>query len=92
MSDLYVCVYKHARLGSLGAYSPRKFLEIEIASEPISRQKQSRSSYRVVFHTVFGCQCMHLLSQLTINSTREGTKFGRTTGEVASLEGQHSSA
>ena len=47
MSDLYVCMHKHARVGGLGACSPRKFLEIrssEVASEAILGQKQSRIS------------------------------------------------
>ena len=42
MSDLYVCMYKHAKVRGPGACSPRKFLEIrcsKIASE------QSCSSY-----------------------------------------------
>ena len=59
-------------LGDLGACSPRKFLEIrysEVASEAILEQKQSRSSYtaRRVLHPIFGCPCMHLLTQLTSN-------------------------
>ena len=63
-------MHKHGRVGGLGACSPRKFLEIrcsEIASEAILGQKQSRSSYtaRGVLHPIFGCPCVHLLSQLT---------------------------
>ena len=50
----------------------RKFLGIrysEVASEAILGQKESRSSYtaRGVLHPIFGCPCMHLLSQLTSN-------------------------
>ena len=68
----------------------------EIASEAILGQKQSRSSYMAhgVLHPIFGCPCVHLLSQLTRISTREGTKskVGRAAGGVTSLEGQLSSA
>ena len=72
MSDVYVCMYNQ---GGLGACFPRKFLEIrgsEIASEAILGQKQSRSSSirymaRRVLYLIFGCPCMHLLSQLTSN-------------------------
>ena len=48
VSDLYVCMHKHAKLGGSGACSLRKSLESrcsEIASEAILGQKQSRSSY-----------------------------------------------
>ena len=50
-------------------------------------QKQSCSSYmaRGVLHPIFGCPRMHLLSQLTSNSKRDGTKVGRTAGGVTSL-------
>ena len=48
MSDLYVCMHKHARLGGSGACSPRKFFFkigcSDIASEAIFGQKPSRSS------------------------------------------------
>ena len=70
MFDLYVCMHKHARLEGMGARSPREiFTRSEIASEAILGQKQSRSSYMVcrVLHPIFGCPCMHLLSQLTSN-------------------------
>ena len=69
MSDLP----KYARLGGgLGACSPRKLLEIrcsEIASVAILGQKQGRSSYMAhgVLHPIFGCPCMHLLSQLNLS-------------------------
>ena len=70
MSDVYVWMYNHARLGGVGACSPRKFLEIrysEIASEAILGQKQSRSSSirymaRGVWYPIFGLPCIHLLS------------------------------
>ena len=60
VSDVYVCMHKHARLGGLGAYSPRKFLGIrcsEIASEAILGQKQNCSSYMThrVLYPIFGC-------------------------------------
>ena len=45
---IYAYINKHARLGSLGGCSPRKFLEIrcsEIASGVNFGQKQSHSSY-----------------------------------------------
>ena len=65
---MHVCmgkqVSKHATLGGL--------LEIrcsEIVSEAILGQKQSCSTYmaRGVLHLIFGCSCMHLLTQLTSN-------------------------
>ena len=67
---------------------PRKFLEIrcsEISSEAILGQKQCRSSYmaREVLDEIFGCLCMHLLSQLTLRFPAGG---------VTSLQGQVSSA
>ena len=69
---IYGCMNMHARGVWPGACSPRKFLEIrcsEIASEAILGQKQSGSSYmaRGAMHPIFGCSCMHLLSQLTSN-------------------------
>ena len=69
MSDVYDC-HKHGRVGSLGACSNRKILEIrcsEVTSEANFGQKQTRSSYmaRGVLHPIFGCRRMHLLSQLT---------------------------
>ena len=69
MSDVYD-YHKHGRVGGLGACSPRKILEIrcsEVASEANFGQKQTRSSYMAhgVLHPIFGCRCMHLLSQLT---------------------------
>ena len=62
-------LYKHTRLGGLGACSPRKFRCPEIASEAILGQKHSHTSYlaRGVLHPIFSCRCMHLLSQLTSN-------------------------
>ena len=65
-------LHKDTRLGGLGACSPRKVLEIrcsEIASEVILGLKNSHSSYLAhrVLHPIFGCPCMHLLSQLTSN-------------------------
>ena len=50
MSDLYVCMHKHARLGGggRGMLPQENFLEIrcsEIVSDDILGQKQSRSSY-----------------------------------------------
>ena len=84
-------------LGGLGVCSPRKVLEIrcsELASEAILGQKQSRSSYMAqgVFHPIFSCPCMHLLSQLSSNfHERRYYKVGRTAGGVTSL-GQLSSA
>ena len=69
---LHIWMYEYARLGGSGGMPPRKFLEIrcsEIASEAILGQKQSGSSYmaRGAMHPIFGCSCMHLLSQLTSN-------------------------
>ena len=57
----------------MGAYSPKKFLETkcsEIVSETIWGQGQSRSSsvcYMAwgLLYQIFGCPCMHVLSQLT---------------------------
>ena len=73
---MHVCM--HARLGGGGGGGgwghapPGNFFKIgcsEIASEAILGQKQSRSSCvaRGVLHPIFGCPCMHLLSQLTWN-------------------------
>ena len=65
MSDVYVCMHKHAKLG--GSSPPGKFIRCsEFAFEG---QKQSCSSYmaRGVLHPIFGCPRMHLLSQLTSN-------------------------
>ena len=69
VTDLFVCVHKHAKVGGLGACSPRKFLKLEIVSEVILGQKQSRSSYmaRGYFHPIFGFPCVHLLRQLKSN-------------------------
>ena len=42
----------------------------EIASEAILEQKQSVVAKHMAcgaLHPIFGCQCMHLLSQLTLN-------------------------
>ena len=70
---MYVCMYKQASmqdLGGLGACIPRKVLEIrcsEITSEAILGQKLSCSSYMAPGE-LFGCPCMHLLTQLTLNS------------------------
>ena len=69
MSDLYVTMYKHARLvGCVGMLS-KEIRCCEIASEAILGQKHSCSSYiaRRVLHPIFDCPCMHLLSQLTSN-------------------------
>ena len=72
MSDLYE--YLGACMG------PQEILResrcSEIVSVAILGQKRSRSSYMAcgVFHPIFGCPCMHFLSQLTSNSMREGTK------------------
>ena len=76
--------HKHARLGGSGGMLPREFFKIrctEIASVDILGQKQSRNSYMAcgVLHPMFGCPCMHVLSQLTSISTREGTL--RLTGQ-----------
>ena len=72
VSDVYVCMHKHARLGGSGGMLPHENFRMrcsEIASEAILGQKQSRSSYmaRGVLHQIFGCPRMHLLSQLTSN-------------------------
>ena len=71
VSDVNVYMHNHARLGGLGAWSPRKIFEIrcsKIASEAILEQKQSRSSYMAhrVLHPIFGCPHMRLL-RLTSN-------------------------
>ena len=47
------------------------------------RSRAVVASYMVreVLHPIFGCQCMHLLSQLTLNfDERRYTKVGRTAG------------
>ena len=76
---LHGCVMcMQARLGGGGV-----FLEIrcsEIASEAILGQKQHRSSsvrYMAhgVLYPIFGCPCMHLLSQLT-SSFHERRYYG----------------
>ena len=70
MPDLYVCMYKHARLGGSGGILPQEsFKCCEIASETILGQKQSCNSYiaHKVLHPIFDFPCMHLLSQLTSN-------------------------
>ena len=59
------------------------------------KTKQSRSSTirymaRGVFYPIFGCPCTHLLSQLTLNSTREGTIVGRTASGVIDSENTES--
>ena len=59
MSDVYVCMHKHVRLGGIWGHTPSEKLEIrcsEIASEAILEQKQSCSSYMAhrVLHPFFG--------------------------------------
>ena len=68
--------------GGLGGCSPRKFLEIgcsEIASGTIFGPTISSNIW---------LSYMHLLSQLTSNFTREGTKVDRTVGGMTSIKGQ----
>ena len=95
-----MCMYTCSIGG--GACSPRKFFEIgcsEISSEAILGQKQSRSSCmaRGVLHPIFGCPCMHSLSQLADlefgiyerrNYGRQNSRrcdiTRRTTGELSS--------
>ena len=60
MSDVYVYMHKHARLGGSGGMLPQEILEIrcsEIASEATLEQKQSRSSY-----TWFAQYCIQFLA------------------------------
>ena len=47
MSDVYVCMHKHGRLGGSGGMLPQEILEIrssEVPSEAILGQKQSRNT------------------------------------------------
>ena len=69
--------------GGRGACSPRKFLDI--SSEANFGQKQTRSIYMIhrVLHPVFGCPCMHVQSQPTLNF-----HDWQNAGGVASLERQ----
>ena len=70
IGDVYVYMHKHERPGGSGGMLPQETLCSEIASaEAILGQKQSPSSYMVrgASHPIFGCPCMHLLSQLTLN-------------------------
>ena len=75
-SDMYACMYKQATIqdqSGLGACIPRKVLEIRCSEIAILGQKQSCSSYMAPGE-LFGCPCMHFLSQLTLNShTKVGT-------------------
>ena len=72
---LHVCqmqVYACISMQDYGMLSQENFTEMrcsEIASEAILGQKQSRSSYMThcILHSIFGCPCIHLLSQLTSN-------------------------
>ena len=85
-------MHKHAKLGGSGGMLPQEILEIrrsEIASETIFGRKLSHGSYmaRRVLYPLFGCPCMHVLSQLTSNFYQT-TNVGRTAGGVASLERQ----
>ena len=83
MSDLYVCVHKHARLaGSRGMLPQESFLKFD-ALRLLLRPFWDRSRAVVAtwfteyFIQFFGCPCMHLLSQLTSNSTTEGWQNSR---------------
>ena len=70
VSDVHVCMHKHARLGRYGGMFPQEIFRCsEIASEAILGHQQSGSNYmaRGVLHPIFGCPCMHLQSQLTWN-------------------------
>ena len=53
----------------MGAWKILEIICSEILSEAILGQKHSRSDYmaRRVLYPIFGCQRMHLLSQLTSN-------------------------
>ena len=66
---IYICIYKHARLGWSGGMLPQDLFEIrcsEIASEAILGQKQSHSSYMA--HISIASNCVRKwLSQLTPN-------------------------
>ena len=74
-SDVYI-MHKHAcKIRDLGASSHRTFLEIrcsEIASEAIFGHKMSYSSDMALglLHSIFGCPCLHLISQLNLNKKR----------------------
>ena len=60
MSDLYVCMHKHARVGGSGGMFPPNFLESrcsEIASEAILGQKQIRSSSRSIASNFWLSMC-----------------------------------
>ena len=97
MSDLCVCVHKHARLGGMGACSPRKIRCSEIVSEAILEQKQSHISYtacRLSISSNFWLS-MHAFpkaADFKFPQEKVYTKFGRTAGEVTLLEGQLLSA
>ena len=47
MSDVYVCMHKHARLEECGGMFPQEIRCSDIASETILGQKQSHSSSMV---------------------------------------------
>ena len=72
MSDLYVSMYKHARLGGSGACSPRRFLKLN-ALRLLLRQLCDRSravvaAWRAEYWIQFlAAMYMHLLSTLTLN-------------------------
>ena len=68
MHDACVCMHASMTRGVWGMF-PQEIRCSEIASEEILGQKQSRSSYMAcgVLHPIYGCPCMHLLSQLTSN-------------------------
>ena len=77
-----LCIYMQD-LGGRGVCSLRKFLDI--SSEANLGQKQSHSSCITcrVLHPVFGCPCMHVQSQPTMNF-----HDWQNAGGVASLERQ----
>ena len=85
-------MHAYARLKGSGCMLPQELRCSVIASEAILGQKQSRSSYtgRGVLHPIFGCPCVHFLSQQTSDFLEISTesKVGRTTGGMTSLEEQ----
>ena len=78
-------------LGGSGGILPQDVFRMkcsEIASEVILGQRHSHSSYMAcgVLHPIFGCPCIHLLSQLILNFHERRYKVDRTAGGMTDSE------
>ena len=89
VSDVYVCMHKHPRLGDLGACSPRKFFEIrcsEIGLRPFWDRSRAVGATLLAEYSIQFWLSVYLLLSQQFPQKKIYTMAGRIASGVTDAE------